>query len=53
MSKGYFEVLIRECRETSEEAVFKLKLVTLLLYFFDQFATSSLLPNSDNLSCVS
>lgn len=45
MTKNYFEILIKECRETSEEAIFKIKLVTLILYFFDQFASSSLITN--------
>jgi hypothetical protein len=47
MSKDYFELLIKECREPSEEAIFKLRLVTLLLYFFDQFAATPLLSRPD------
>lgn len=45
MKKDYFERLMKECRQTSEEAVLKIKLVTLILYFFDQFTSQSLLSN--------
>jgi hypothetical protein len=37
MNKEYFERLMKQCREASEEAILKIKLVTLVLYFFDQF----------------
>ena len=43
MSPDYLHSLIKECRETSEEAIFKLKLMKLLLYFLDQFSSQPLL----------
>lgn len=48
MNRGYFTALIKECREASEEAIFKLKLITLLLHFFEQFSSEALLSCPDS-----